>query len=192
MTAPALRPAMSSVSTMSRHRCTALLLVVTATTAFRAAPRRSRTAPPTPRDAATLSHSRAAPLFGLFDAFAKAFQNEDFTRADRRVRARHVLAADRDPKRYCCATRSWAAPRSPTWRDVESCASASNGGDLGSFGPGKMVAEFDAALFPDFDEPPSPGALVDDRPAPVWVPPHSRRGPRGEQGPGRGASARND
>ena len=151
---------MSSVSTMSRHRCTVLLLVVTATTAFRAAPRRSRTAPPTPRDAATLSHSRAAPLFGLFDAFAKAFQNEDFTRADRRVRARHVLVADRDKAISLRDEILGGASFADVARRESTCASASNGGDLGSFGPGKMVAEFDAALFPDFDEPPPPGALV--------------------------------
>ena len=45
-------------------------------------------------------------------------------------------------------------------RDSE-CSSASAGGDLGLFGPGKMVAEFDDALFPeDPAAAPPPGAVV--------------------------------
>ena len=46
-------------------------------------------------------------------------------------------------------------------RRESSCASAAQGGDLGLFGPGKMVPEFDAALFPaEPAEPPPAGALL--------------------------------
>ena len=46
-------------------------------------------------------------------------------------------------------------------RRESTCASSSQGGDLGSFGPGKMVAEFDAALFPeDMAAAPPPGSVL--------------------------------
>jgi len=39
------------------------------------------------------------------------------------------------------------------------CSSKAQGGDLGLFGPGKMVPEFDAALFPETNPPPA-GAML--------------------------------
>ena len=122
-----------------------LLLLAAATTAFRAVPRR---------------RALVTPPCGLFDAFASAFKNEDYSRADRRVRARHVLVADRDTAISLRDEIGSGASFAEVARRESTCASASSGGDLGSFGPGKMVAEFDAALFPDFDEPPPPGSLV--------------------------------
>ena len=44
-------------------------------------------------------------------------------------------------------------------RRESTCASKAQGGDLGLFGPGKMVPEFDAALFPEAD-PPSAGSML--------------------------------
>ena len=44
-------------------------------------------------------------------------------------------------------------------RRESTCSSAANGGDLGLFGPGKMVAEFDDVLFPEVNPPP-PGSVL--------------------------------
>ena len=45
-------------------------------------------------------------------------------------------------------------------RRESECSSSAQGGDLGMFGPGKMVQEFDEVLFPDGSEPPPPGAVL--------------------------------
>ena len=44
-------------------------------------------------------------------------------------------------------------------RRESTCNSKAQGGDLGMFGPGKMVPEFDAALFPEVDPPPAGSML---------------------------------
>merc|ERR1712129_529239 len=44
-------------------------------------------------------------------------------------------------------------------RRESTCSSKAQGGDLGLFGPGKMVPEFDAALFPEADPPPAGSML---------------------------------
>ena len=46
-------------------------------------------------------------------------------------------------------------------RRASACSSASMGGDLGVFGPGKMVKEFDDVLFPpDGTQAPPAGAVL--------------------------------
>ena len=110
---------------------------------------------------------------GLFDNLAKAFSNEDFAEDDKRVRASHILCkGDDDVERIAklMAEIGQKVEQQPAelrriFADVarreSECSSKSMGGDLGTFGPGKMVAEFDAVLFPDdaAAEPPV-GAIV--------------------------------
>lgn len=102
--------------------------------------------------------TRVAPLsMGLFDAFAAAFKNEDFTRDDVRCRARHVLVPDEARAAALLAELEGGADFAAVARRESTCASASKGGDLGEFKPGAMVAAFDAACF---DPPPPAGSLV--------------------------------
>ena len=104
--------------------------------------------------------TRVAPLsMGLFDAFAAAFKNEDFTRDDVRCRARHVLVPDEARAAAVLAELEGGADFAAVARRESTCASASKGGDLGEFKPGAMVAAFDAACF-EGEPPPPAGSLV--------------------------------
>ena len=128
-----------------------LAFVVVATThAFSATTHASTARPKT----------RVAPLsMGLFDAFAAAFKNEDFTRDDVRCRARHVLVPDEARAAAVLAELEGGADFAAVARRESTCASASKGGDLGEFKPGAMVAAFDAVCF-EGDSPPPAGSLV--------------------------------
>ena len=124
--------------------------------AFRAPPA-SRGAVPPPRSRVVTS--------GLFDAFAKAFQNEDYSALDARVRASHILIKGADARAKITTLRAELAEAGDTPADFariarreSMCASAKNGGDLREFGPGKMVPEFDAVLF--CEPPPPVGAII--------------------------------
>ena len=112
-----------------------LAFVVVATThAFSATTHASTARPKT----------RVAPLsMGLFDAFAAAFKNEDFTRDDVRCRARHVLVPDEARAAAVLAELEGGADFAAVARRESTCASASKGGDLGEFKRGAMVPEFD-------------------------------------------------
>lgn len=100
---------------------------------------------------------------GLFDGIAKAFSNEDFKSQDQRVRASHILIKGDDIDQVLGAVKTlFAEINSRTLDDKEAlagvfsdvarrestCPSSAQGGDLGMFSPGKMVSEFDEALFP--------------------------------------------
>ena len=101
---------------------------------------------------------------GLFDGFAKAFSNEDFKVQDQRVRASHILIKGDDSDEVLKTIRNLLGElKDRTVMGDESlpqvfdelarresqCPSKDKGGDLGMFGKGKMVKEFDEALFPD-------------------------------------------
>ena len=110
---------------------------------------------------------------GLFDSLSKAFANEEFKEDDQRVRASHILKkgeddfdqiveimgelsqrVEKDPERLYAIFAELA-------RRESECSSKAQGGDLGLFGPGKMVGEFDDVLFPeDADAAPPPGAVL--------------------------------
>ena len=130
------------------------LVLVVATSAFRAT-RRTNAALSTKRRSARLPPLRV----GLFDAFAAAFKNEDFTREDVRCRARHVLVPSEERAAALLAELEGGAKFADVARRESTCASASKGGDLGEFAPGKMVAAFDAACF-EGDPPPPVGSLL--------------------------------
>lgn len=109
---------------------------------------------------------------GLFDAFAKAFENEEFKEDDRRVRASHILIKGDDDVETIMTLMGEIGERvqadpdglvrifADVARRESECASATSGGDLGTFGPGKMVQEFDDVLFPEDGEEPPAGAVL--------------------------------
>ena len=101
---------------------------------------------------------------GLFDGIAKAFSNEDFKAQDQRVRASHILIKGDDSDQVLVTIRSLLGELqdrtvmgdesltqvfSELARRESDCPSKDSGGDLGKFGKGKMVKEFDEVLFPD-------------------------------------------
>eukprot|EP00536_Pseudo-nitzschia_multiseries_P006711 jgi/Psemu1/296345/fgenesh1_pm.146_\ len=101
---------------------------------------------------------------GLFDGIAKAFSNQDFKPQDQRVRASHILIKGDDSDRVLGTIRTLLGeiqtrvgegdeplPQvfSELARRESACPSKDQGGDLGLFGKGKMVKEFDRVLFPD-------------------------------------------
>ena len=110
---------------------------------------------------------------GLFDSLKNAFANEEFKEDDQRVRASHILRkGDDDVERIAIvmAELRERVQKQPDQlaqifaelaRRESECSSASMGGDLGMFGPGKMVKEFDDVLFPaDTATAPLPGAIL--------------------------------
>ena len=76
--------------------CLRALALLSVGLAFRAPPV-SRAVPP-PRSRVVTS--------GLFDAFAKAFQNEDYSALDMRVRASHILIKGADARAKVAALRA--------------------------------------------------------------------------------------
>jgi len=112
-----------------------------------------------------------AVVMGLFDSLKSAFSNEEFKEDDQRVRASHILVKGEDDVERIVSLMSEIGQKvgtepsrlGPVFAEVarreSACASAAQGGDLGLFGPGKMVREFDEALFPE-DAAPPPGALL--------------------------------
>ena len=112
-------------------------------------------------------------IMGLFDELKKAFENEEFKEDDQRVRASHILCkGDDDIERVTeiMAELGGRVQQEPDKlvpifaelaRRESECSSSSVGGDLGLFGPGKMVQEFDAVLFPeDAAQAPPAGAVL--------------------------------
>jgi parvulin-like peptidyl-prolyl isomerase len=121
---------------------------------------------------------------GLFDGFSKAFSNEGFQAQDQRVRASHILIKGDDidlvfekiqavlgelNERVQQQQQQQEDPETNNLpaifaelarRDSQCSSSAAKGGDLGLFGPGTMVQEFDMALFPDEGPPPPPGSVI--------------------------------
>ena len=123
--------------------------------------------------ASRLSRVSSAPVMGLFDGLKAAFANEEFKEDDQRVRASHILIKGDDDVETIAklmgeiGERVQAEPDKllPIFAEVarreSACSSSTNGGDLGLFGPGKMVPEFDAALFPlDESKAPQAGQIV--------------------------------
>lgn len=109
---------------------------------------------------------------GLFDGLKAAFANEEFKEDDQRVRASHILVkGEGDVERIATimgelAERVGQQPEqlpqvfADLARRESECSSSSMGGDLGLFGPGKMVGEFDDVLFPEDPEAAPPAGTV--------------------------------
>jgi len=101
---------------------------------------------------------------GLFDGITKAFFNEDFKSQDQRVRASHILIKGDDSDKVLGTIMNLLGeiqaragegdePLPQVFAELarreSQCPSKDQGGDLGMFGKGKMVKEFDKVLFPD-------------------------------------------
>ena len=95
---------------------------------------------------------------GLFDGISKAFSNEDFKAQDQRVRASHILIKGDDSDVVLQKIRGLLGelqdrvaggdePLPQVFAELarreSQCPSKDKGGDLGLFGKGKMVKEFD-------------------------------------------------
>jgi hypothetical protein len=118
-----------------------------------------------PRQAVTALH------MGWFD---KAFGNQDYKDQDLRVRASHILIkGDNDLEtidelmgEILDRTQDRPDLLQPVFAEVarreSQCSSAAQGGDLGLFGKGKMVQQFDWILFPEDPArtPPPAGTMV--------------------------------
>ncbi len=64
-----------------------------------------------------------------------------------KVRARHILVADEDACNQLKQQIADGADFADLAREHSTCSSGKKGGDLGEFGPGKMVREFDDVAF---------------------------------------------
>lgn len=64
-----------------------------------------------------------------------------------RATARHILVASEDKCNELKAAIEGGADFAQLAKDNSSCPSGRSGGDLGSFGPGQMVKEFDTVVF---------------------------------------------
>ena len=119
-----------------------------------------------------LARRSSPPSMGFFDSLKAAFENEDMSEQDQRVRASHILCkGDDDIERITILMQeigkrvevegNLGAVFAEVARRESECSSASMGGDLGLFGPKKMVQEFDDVLFPeDPAMAPPPGAVL--------------------------------
>lgn len=65
------------------------------------------------------------------------FRPSQFPEDEARVKLTEIKAeVDNDPEKFAAAAREWSG-----------CPSSKNGGDLGEFGPGMMVKNFDTVCF---------------------------------------------
>jgi peptidyl-prolyl cis-trans isomerase C len=64
-----------------------------------------------------------------------------------KARARHILVADEDACNQLKQKIADGADFADLAREHSTCSSGKKGGDLGEFGPGQMVREFDDVVF---------------------------------------------
>jgi peptidyl-prolyl cis-trans isomerase C len=87
---------------------------------------------------------------GIFDGISKAFTNAEYGPPPEAVKAtaRHILVeSDGEAKVIMKMVSSGEKTFENCAREFSTCPSANQGGSLGSFSPGKMVPEFDKAIF---------------------------------------------
>jgi len=86
---------------------------------------------------------------GLFDAFSKAFSNEEYAAPPEGVKAtaRHILVKNQDEIGFILNELGSGTPFATVAKEYSTCPSSSQGGSLGSFAPGTMVKEFDDVIF---------------------------------------------
>ncbi|KAL7439691.1 hypothetical protein ACHAXM_006841 [Skeletonema potamos] len=110
-----------------------------------------------------INFSSSALSMGLFDAFTKAFSNEEYGPPPDAVKAtaRHILVPTLEEANEVLGK---VATGETTFAGLASqystCPSKSRGGSLGSFSPGTMVKEFDEVVF-------APGTKVGEIMGPV-------------------------
>ncbi len=87
---------------------------------------------------------------GLFDGISKAFSNEEYGAPPEAIKAtaRHILVeSEGEAKVLMKMISSGEKSFEDAAREFSTCPSANQGGSLGSFPPGRMVPEFDKAIF---------------------------------------------
>ena len=87
---------------------------------------------------------------GIFDSISKAFSNEEYGPPPEAVKAtaRHILVgSEGEAKVIMKMIASGEQTFADCAREFSTCPSSSQGGSLGSFPPGRMVPEFDKAIF---------------------------------------------
>jgi len=87
---------------------------------------------------------------GIFDSISNAFSNEEYGPPPEAVKAtaRHILVESKgEAKVIMKMISSGERTFEDCAREFSTCPSSSQGGSLGSFPPGRMVPEFDAAIF---------------------------------------------
>lgn len=87
---------------------------------------------------------------GIFDAFQKAFGNEEYGDPPEAIKAtaRHILVPSlEDAKMVLGEIGKGETSFASLAGRYSTCASKARGGSLGSFGPGTMVKEFDEVVF---------------------------------------------
>ncbi len=99
--------------------------------------------------AVTTTTTPTALQMGLFDSFSKAFSNEEYSAPPEGVKAtaRHILVKSKDDIDIVLNELQSGTPFGTVASQYSTCPSRAQGGSLGSFRPGTMVAEFDAVIF---------------------------------------------
>ena len=102
------------------------------------------------RNTVVASSSSSQLGMGLFDGIAKAFTNEEYGAPPEAIKAtaRHILVeSEGEAKVLMKMISSGEKSFEDAAREFSTCTSANQGGSLGSFPPGRMVPEFDKAIF---------------------------------------------
>ena len=123
-----------------------VLLLSTTTSAFLALPANTFAG----TNAAARESSSSSLSMGLFDGISKAFTNAEYGPPPEAVKAtaRHILVeSSGEAKVIMKMISSGEKTFESCAREFSTCPSANQGGSLGSFSPGKMVPEFDKAIF---------------------------------------------
>jgi peptidyl-prolyl cis-trans isomerase C len=98
-----------------------------------------------------IQKTAAGPLnMGIFDAFQKAFSNEEYGDPPDAVKAtaRHILVPTLEKANEVLAELAKGETSFASMAaQYSTCPSKSQGGSLGSFSPGTMVKEFDEVVF---------------------------------------------
>lgn len=87
---------------------------------------------------------------GIFDSISKAFSNQEYGPPPEAVKAtaRHILVgSEGEAKVIMKMISSGEQTFEACAKEFSTCPSSSSGGSLGSFPPGRMVPEFDKAIF---------------------------------------------
>lgn len=86
---------------------------------------------------------------GLFDGLSKAFANEEYGSPPDAVKAtaRHILVKSTQDAEMVKEKLASGEAFAGLANQYSTCPSGKTGGSLGSFAPGTMVPEFDAAIF---------------------------------------------
>lgn len=95
------------------------------------------------------TRSESSLKMGLFDAFSKAFANEEYVAPPEGIKAtaRHILVKNLEDIDNVLNEFKSGSSFNVVAQKYSTCPSSNQGGSLGSFSPGTMVKEFDDVIF---------------------------------------------